>query len=111
MVSIKTIYRFFVDLIMPKKCIICDLEGSFLCPKCARLILKIKMPFCPECKKITSNGNYCQRCRKKYQLSGIISAAHYDKILKKIIYAYKYDGFRELAKPLSKILIERLGCM
>ena len=105
----KKIYGFILNLILPKKCVICFAEGSWLCKKCARKILKIKTPFCPECKKITPNGQYCTRCRKKYQLSGIISAAHYDKILKKIIYAYKYDGVRELSKPLSKILIDRLN--
>jgi ComF family protein len=109
MIKIKTIYQFILDLIIPAKCVICDEEGSFLCQKCFHKILKIKTPFCPECKRITPNGNYCRNCRRKYQLSGIISAAHYDKILKKIIYAYKYDGVRELAKPLSRILIERLN--
>jgi len=107
--KLKTIYNFILNLVLPKKCVICFTEGSWLCQKCNRKILKIKTPFCPECKKITSNGQYCTRCRRKYQLTGIISAAYYDKILKRIIYAYKYDGVRELSKPLSRILIERLN--
>ena len=109
MLKIKKIYQFILDLILPKKCVICFVEGAWVCKKCQRKIVKIETPFCPECKKITSNGHYCKRCRKNYELTGIISAVHYDKILKKIIYAYKYDGVRTLAGPLSQLVIQRLN--
>ncbi len=100
----KSIY----DLIFPKKCVGCEKEGFWLCKKCSAKIVQVKAPFCPYCYKLTRLGQYCSRCRRYYNLSGVIIAAHYEGPLKEAIHKFKYDRIKELAEPLAELLIFRL---
>ena len=107
--NIKDIKNLFYDLIFPKKCVGCGQFGNWLCEKCFKKIIVIKSPFCPSCHRLTPQGQYCYRCRPHQNLTGVIIAAHYENPLKEAIHKFKYDKIRELAEPLSEILIERLA--
>ncbi len=96
------------DLIFPKKCVGCGKEGFWLCKKCSKKIVQVKVPFCPYCYKLTRMGQYCSRCRRYSHLTGVIIAAHYENPLKEAIHKFKYDRIKELAEPLSELLIARL---
>ena len=100
----KSIY----DFIFPKKCVGCGKEGTWLCKKCFEKIVQVKAPFCPFCYKLTPQGQYCSRCQRYYNLTGVIIAAHYENPLKEAIHKFKYDKIKELAEPLAGLLIERL---
>ena len=100
--------NFFYDLIFPKKCVGCGEDGSWLCEKCFQKIVIIKAPFCPFCHRLTPLGQYCSRCRAKHNLSGVIIAAHYENPLKEAIHKFKFDKIKELAEPLSELMILRL---
>lgn len=99
-----------MDLILPKECLGCGLEGVWLCPDCRRQTVRIKAFFCPQCQKINQNGEFCKDCRKNSNLSGIIIAAHYQKgVLKEAIHVYKYEGiWGELENYLADLLLKRL---
>ena len=100
--------NFIYDLIFPKKCVGCDKEGFWLCEKCFKKIIIIKSPFCPYCYKLTPQGQYCLRCRPRHNLTGVIITAHYEEPLKEAIHRFKYDKVRDLAEPLSELMILRL---
>lgn len=109
--SLRKLYDFkksIYDLIFPKKCVECGKEGFWLCKKCFKKIIIIKAPFCPFCYKLTPQGQYCSRCQRYYNLTGVIIAAHYENPLKEAIHKFKYDRIKELVEPLSELLISRL---
>ena len=101
-------FKIIYDFIFPKKCVGCGEEGFWLCKECFGKIVQVKALFCPYCYKLTPLGQYCSRCRRYYNLTGVIIAAHYENPLKEAIHKFKYDRIRELAEPLAELLIERL---
>lgn len=99
---------FFLNLVFPKKCLSCGVEGAWVCSDCFSKIEKIKTSACPFCNRLTDNFRFCQKCRRKTYLSGIISAAKYQKPLDKIIFSFKYDFVRDVSAFLSSLLINQL---
>jgi ComF family protein len=102
-------WDYVLDLIYPKECVSCGVEGSWLCSKCQQEIITIESPFCPKCKRLTQNGQFCRNCRKNYYLTGIIIAGHFKfGPLREAIHTYKYDGVFGLEKIFRRLLICRL---
>ena len=100
--------NYIIDLVYPKECVGCNKEGVWLCRRCRSKIIKIKTPYCPKCKRITKNGQFCSNCRKNISLTGIIISAYYREPLKETIHHYKYQGIRDLKNQLSDFIIDRL---
>lgn len=95
----------FLDLIFPKFCVGCGTEGSFFCPDCQKKIIFIRYPTCPVCQRKTRRGNFCSRHRKKFALSGVITAAYFHEgPLREAIHGLKYEFLHPLARDLGEIL-------
>lgn len=100
---------FILDLVFPRYCVGCSLEGEWFCQKCRKKIIFVKAPACPKCGRLTPNGQFCSRCRDKSFLTGLITAAYYRKsALREAIHTFKYDEIFDLKKELGKILIKTL---
>lgn len=98
-----------MDLVFPKECAGCGLEGEWLCPNCQKEIVKIKSFYCPNCKKLNDDGRFCLACRSNFILKGIKISAHYKfGPLREAIHAYKYDGIFEFENYFKPLLINRL---
>jgi len=107
---IDQIKNFLLDLLFPKQCVGCGIEGFWLCTDCHKKIVLINYQTCPNCKRITEHGQFCSRCRDKSYLTGLIVAAYYDEgPLKEAIHSFKYNGISDLAKDLSSIIKENLA--
>lgn len=52
-----------LDLIFPKFCLGCAVEGTYLCPGCQQKIIAIKYQTCPACMIITKRGWWCPKHR------------------------------------------------
>lgn len=106
---IKNCFHYLLDLIYPKECVGCGREGFWLCPKCQKEIIAIKLAYCPNCKTLNDDGRFCKNCRPKYKLSGIKISGHYKfGPLREAIHRYKYDGIFELEDYFRPLLIARL---
>lgn len=101
-------FNFLLDLIFPKFCVNCQKEGEFLCPSCFKKIIKIQIPQCPFCLKISPFGKVCPSCRRKNYLTGVIVAGYFEGPLKKAIYVLKYEKIRSLSLILALLLKEKL---
>ena len=101
---LKKISDFILDTIFPKFCINCGQEGKWICVDCVKKIIFIQKRTCPSCNRLNKTGKFCQKCRKKSSLAGIISAAYYDGILKEAIHKFKYEGFFDISHELGKML-------
>jgi len=106
---------FLWDILFPEFCVNCQKEGSYLCPDCFSLIEIFERQYCPFChsSKVVPDGKTCGNCRKNKKLDGLFCAVSYENfIVKKIIRQLKYEPFvRNLAKPLSDLVIAHLGSL
>lgn len=105
--KIHRIKKFILDLLFPSFCVGCGIEGSLLCLKCRKQIIQVQSPVCPRCQRLSENGRYCQICRKKMALSGIIVAVYYEEgPTKEMIHNFKYNHALGLKKVLANLLVE-----
>ena len=101
--------EYFLDLIFPKFCVGCGLEGNWVCETCKGNIVEVVTQICPDCQKISEHGRYCLKCRKKHKLSGIIVAAYYEEgPIKEAIHNLKYNNVTELADFLGSLMAKSL---
>jgi len=81
------IFNKILAVLFPQKCLGCKKENEILCPDC---LLKISRPDTP-------------------YLNGVHIAANYqDLVLKKALWMLKYQGVKQLAKPLAELIKERV---
>ncbi len=100
--------KWCLDLIFPKNCLGCQKEGNYLCPTCKKSIPINNTILCYGCGRRSPNGQLCLQCRKKHKfhLTGLLVASDWEnQLLKQIVYEYKYRFIKDLANPLSEIMI------
>lgn len=109
MAFLEKVKKFFLDLFFPKKCLGCGCPDTYLCRDCfSRLEISLNNT-CFFCGKITWQGKICINCAKENGLDRLISATEYkNPLVRNLIKAFKYHYAKELAKPLSKLLIKSL---
>lgn len=101
------IINFFLDLIFPKICLGCQKEGYYLCENCLEKIPLIDKFVCPLCGQLSFWGKTCEKCQKKFYLTGLIYACSYKiNLIREAIKALKYEYLQELVKPLTGLLIK-----
>lgn len=81
------IFKKILAVLFPQKCLGCKKENEILCPDC---LGKISRPDTPYLKGIHIAGNY------------------QDLVLKKALWMLKYQGIKQLAKPLAELIRERV---
>jgi ComF family protein len=105
----KKVSKFFLDLFFPKKCLGCGKHDTYLCKDCFNKIEISLNNTCFFCGKITGQGRICLGCQKENYLDRVISATIYaNPLIRELIQAFKYHYVKELAEPLSKLLIGNL---
>lgn len=106
---IKRIKEEILDLIFPKFCVGCGLDGELLCQKCTLKIVPVMTPVCPECGRLSESGQYCFKCKPKKALKGVISAAYYEEgPIREMVHNLKYNSVTELAEPLAELMADAL---
>jgi len=81
------IFNKILAVLFPQKCLGCKKENEILCPDCLGKINRPDTPY----------------------LKGIHIAANYqDLVLKKALWMLKYRGVKQMAKPLAKLIRERV---
>lgn len=95
------------DIFLPPLCLGCKAEGVFICDTCRHKIEEYKYFVCPICKRRDIEGRLDQRCRKESGLTRFLGSPlpYSNELVKKIVHALKYQHAKEIAAPLSRILI------
>jgi ComF family protein len=95
------------DIFLPPACLGCKTEGVFICDTCRAKIEEYKYFACPICKRRDIEGRLDKKCRKGSGLSRFLGSPlpYSNELVKKIIHALKYQHAKEIAAPLSRILI------
>ena len=81
------IFNKILAFLFPQKCLGCKKENEILCPDC---LGKINRPDTPYLKGVHIASNY------------------QDPVLKKALWMLKYQGVKQLAKPLAELIKERV---
>jgi len=83
--------------------------GTWLCEECRARIRRLEEPLCRRCgAEVPSPRSDCG-CRARLPaLTRLRSAVAYEGPVEKAIHRFKYEGWRRLSKPLSRLLAERL---
>ena len=103
---INKIKKFIFEIVFPHYCVNCQKEGAPLCDECLNKIKTRDYFTCPICNKRMIDLSKCQKCKTKTSLNGLLTALNSDDaIIHQLIYAYKYNFVKDLANPLSEILI------
>jgi ComF family protein len=97
--------KFFLDLLFPIFCLGCKKEGAWLCQDCFLKIKLNKKQTCPQCRRETFFGEFCEVCALAFKLDGVICASSYkNELLRNAIHTFKYRFAEDLALPLAEIL-------
>ncbi|MBI5127277.1 ComF family protein [Candidatus Roizmanbacteria bacterium] len=94
----------FVDLFFPKFCVGCSLPGTYFCPRCRNDLWTVDHPICFYCKKASLNGLTHPICLNKFNIDGVASIFHYNRILKKVIKNIKYRLATETGREFFKAI-------
>lgn len=102
----------FLDIIAPKRCVICKEYGNLFCEDCVKKIYK-REPYCYICKKSSSRfflHPNCKKDNKKFVgVRQIVVFGHYNgSILKKIIQHAKFYRKKALLENISDFLFQIL---
>lgn len=99
-----------INLLLPKKCIFCKKEGSFLCEDCLSLVEINEKDYCLcDHPKVIDGGGKCPLCRNE-KLDALFSACSLEQpAVKKIINKMKNGYMDSLAYPLAMIILSHLS--
>ncbi|OGY24056.1 MAG: hypothetical protein A2172_00730 [Candidatus Woykebacteria bacterium RBG_13_40_15] len=78
-----------LDLIFPKRCVVCSSLGTYLCEN-DRLKIKPTEQFCPVCLKAAIGGTTHPKCKTRYSLDGLVCLFQYSSPIKDLIGQLKY---------------------
>ena len=86
-----------LDLLFPRICLGCGVEGTLLCRLCREQLLAAA-PSCLVCRRRNFTGILCPLCAERSALRRFLAPFSYrDILVRDLIHAYKYHGVRELA--------------
>ena len=109
------IINFFLDLLFPKKCIVCDEIFEFknrdrcLCDDCKNLFEIINSRRCKKCSRPIDSGNFCNLCSSKNNIFDLNYAFFvYDGIIPEMIHKFKFKNHPAVGIGLGKIMAENL---
>jgi ComF family protein len=97
-----------LDFLLPPRCGSCRALGSWLCASCRAKIRRLEEPLCPRCGAEGESRRCPCRARLRH-LSRLRAAAAYEGSLERAIHRFKYEGWRALARPLARLLEDRLA--
>lgn len=103
-----------VDLIYPRRCVVCDevlSPGRLVCACCEPKLGVIKGPRCYKCGKNLPDDNmeYCSDCREKRHVYDAGAALYDYPSISKSIYKFKYSNRPEYSKYLGIEMAKHLG--
>ena len=109
------IINFFLDLLFPRKCIVCDEifefknRDRYLCDDCRDLFEIIKSRRCKKCSRPIDSGNLCSICNSEISFFDLnYSFFEYGGIVPEVIYKFKFRNHPAVGTGLGKIMAENL---
>jgi ComF family protein len=107
---------YFVDLLFPRRCPVCDEivmpKGGLICPECVKKLSFVKNPVCKRCGKevISTDMEYCFDCvRHKRTFEYGRALLNYDETAGSSMAKIKYKNKREYLDFYGEAIYARYG--
>lgn len=91
----------FFQLLAPHECIVCEVEGSLLCPICSTRSLEVIPERCYRCNRLSPQHKTCAVCRHYSVLTHAWIRTSYNPVAKKVVHNLKFDFARDAAKIIA----------
>ena len=99
------------DYLYPKFCLGCGKFGTYCCSRCVENIPKLQFLKCPVCGRPSIDGYTHIRCKKRFEIDGLLSLYPYVGVVKRAIKQMKYRfAFRVLGDVLQQVSVNQLMC-
>ena len=97
-----------VDLLFPKRCVGCDVEGAFLCRECSDDLPTLEPPYCFICSQPGDlMMRLCRRCwERPLQIDSIRSPYRFEGAIRNAVHSLKYRNLRAMAPVLANLLAD-----
>ncbi len=97
-----------VDLLFPKRCVGCDVEGAFLCSECNDGLPPLEPPYCFICSQPGDlMMRLCRRCwERPLQIDSIRSPYRFEGAIRNAVHSLKYRNLRAMAPVLAGLLAD-----
>jgi predicted amidophosphoribosyltransferase len=99
-----------LDLLLPRRCVVCTRPGSQLCAACGDALPRLTPPLCGCCgAPVAWPVDRCRECSgRRLGFARARAAASYDEDVRRIVRRWKEDGLRHLADGVAAVVVERV---
>ena len=95
-----------LDLVFPRRCVVCGSDGAVLCPNCEQGLDRLGKPLCERCGAPTAwPVERCRECAgRRIAFARARAAIAYDASAKRFVGAWKERGQRKLAEVAAELV-------
>jgi len=99
-----------LDLLLPRRCVVCGRGGTQLCAGCREDLPRIEPPICARCGAPTEwPVERCRECAgRRLGFASARAAVGYDAAARRLVHAWKERGLRRLSAEVAQLVAERL---
>lgn len=99
-----------LDLLLPRRCLVCDAAGTVLCAACSTRLPPLTPPLCARCGAPTAwPVARCRECAgRRLAFAQARAAVAYDADVRRVVRGWKERGLRGLGTEAARIVAERL---
>jgi predicted amidophosphoribosyltransferase len=99
-----------LDLLLPRRCVVCRDTGALLCARCRDTLPALTPPLCAQCGAPTAwTVDRCRECSgRRLAFASARAAAPYDEDVRLLVHAWKERGLRSLAEAAADLVVARV---
>jgi ComF family protein len=99
-----------LDLLVPRRCVVCRRPGAQLCPACRAALPRIEPPLCERCGAPTEwPVSRCRECAgRRLAFASARAVLVYDEAVKRLVSGWKERGLRGLAAGAATLIADGL---
>ena len=100
--------RLLLDVVFPRRCVVCGGDGESLCPSCDRSLRRLTGTMCERCGAPTEwPVERCRECGgRRLAFARARAAVAYDDAAKRLVAAWKERGQRTLAAVAAELVAD-----
>ena len=99
-----------LDVLLPRRCLVCGAAGAHLCGACRDGLARIEPPLCERCGAPTAwPVERCRECSgRRLAFTRARAAVAYDESVRRLVAGWKERGLRRIADDAAALVVERV---
>jgi ComF family protein len=99
-----------LDVLLPRRCLVCGAAGAHLCGACRDGLARIEPPLCERCGAPTAwPVERCRECSgRRLAFTRARAAVAYDESVRRLVAGWKERGLRRIANDAAALVVERV---